>query len=93
MKVVFTDAAARDVFRLRVFLEEKAPGAAKSAVKAIIRGCASLTTFPERGTPRSDGSRQLVIAFGARGYIARYRVDLDADEVVILRIRHGRETQ
>ena len=93
MKVVFTEAAARDVFRLRVFLEEKAPGAAKKAVTAIVRGCTSLATFPERGAARDDGSRQLVIAFGARGYIARDRVNRDADEVVILRIRHGRETQ
>ena len=93
MKVVFTEAAARDVFRLRVFLDEKAPDAAKSAVTAIIRSCASLATFAERGALRNDGSRQLVIAFGARGYVARYRVDHDTDEVVILRIRHGRETQ
>ncbi|MDZ4867588.1 MAG: type II toxin-antitoxin system RelE/ParE family toxin [Alphaproteobacteria bacterium] len=91
MKVVFTEAAAGDVFRLRAFIEEKAPGAAKKAVTAIIRGCASLSTFPERGAVRSDGLRQLVVAFGAAGYIVRYRVDQDAEEVVVIRIKHGKE--
>ena len=93
MNVVFAEDAARDVLRLRAFLEEKAPGAAKKAVTTIIRKCVSLSTFPDRGVLRNDGSRQLVIAFGARGYLARYRVNHDTDEVVILRIRHGREAQ
>lgn len=92
MKVVFSEDAARDIVRLRAFLEAKAPGAAKKAVSAILNGCLSLSTFSERGALREDGSRQLVVAFGSSAYIARYRIDPDTNEVVILRVRHGKET-
>ena len=91
MKVSFSVEAAQDVTRLRAFLEPVAQGAAKKAVSAIVDGCSSLATFPARGSLREDGSRQLVIPFGASAYIARYRIDSEKDEVVILRVRHGRE--
>lgn len=85
--------AALDIVRLRQFLQPVASGAAKSAVSAIIRGCLSLAVFPARGSLRRDGSRQLIIGFGASAYVARYRIDPDEDEVVILRICHGREAE
>ena len=93
MKVSFSEAAAQDVVRLRLFLEPVAPGASRKAVSAILDGCQSLANFPAKGSLRKDGSRQLVIRFGASAYLARYRINADNDEVVILRVRHGREAE
>ncbi|MDR0563750.1 MAG: type II toxin-antitoxin system RelE/ParE family toxin [Azoarcus sp.] len=33
----------------------------------------------------------LNIHFGKYGYVARYRLDEDIDEIVVLAIRHGKE--
>ncbi len=93
MRVVFSEDAVLDVVRLRAFLEAKAPGAAKRAVSAILKGCVSLSTLSERGALREDGSRQLIVPFGSSAYVVRYRVNPDAGEVVIVRVRHGKETQ
>ena len=91
MKVVFSEDAAQDVVRLRLFLEPVAPGASKKAVSTILEGCQSLVKVPEKGSLRKDGSRQLVIKFGASAYLARYKINAEKNEVVVLRVRHGRE--
>lgn len=91
MKVLLSRAAIGDIVRLRSFLELEAPHSAKHAVMQILGGCASLVTFPNRGSPRTDGSRQLVIRFGASGYLVRYRVEAELEQIVIVRIRHARE--
>lgn len=93
MNVTFSDDAISDITRLREFLRPVAPDAARRAVIAIIDGCEALATFPARGRLRDDGSRQLVIRFGASGYIARYRIEDVSNQVVILRIRHARERE
>ena len=93
MKLAFSDDAIADIVRLREFLGPVAPDAARKAVDAIIEGCEALSTFPARGRLRDDGSRQLVIPFGARAYIARYRIDEELQQVVVLRVRHGREQE
>jgi plasmid stabilization system protein ParE len=93
VKISFSEEAAQDVVRLRQFLEPGAPGASKKAVIAILDGCQSLANFPAKGSLRKDGSRQLVIRFGASAYLARYKINTEKDEVVILRVRHGREAE
>ncbi len=47
----------------------------------------SLEYFPRRGRPTSDGVRQLP---SIRPYILEYRVSQEG-EVIILRVRHGRQ--
>ena len=93
MKVVFLADAAQDIARLRAFIEPKSPGAAQKAVGAILGGCDSLSMFPGRGKLRDDGARQLSIPFGASAYIVRYRIDEIAAEIVVSRVKHGRERQ
>lgn len=93
VKVSFSRAATSDIIRLRSFLEAVAPRAARNAVIEILQGCSALSTFPNRGRLRKDGSRQIVVRFGVSGYIVRYRVDAEMDQVVILRIRHARERE
>ncbi len=66
--------------------------AAKRAVKAIRQGIGMLAQQPGIGRPiedMPDEFREWVIDFGDSGYVARYR--LDADDVVILAVRHQRE--
>jgi hypothetical protein len=37
--------------------------------------------------------RQIVIRFGASGYIVRYNVRADTNDILIMRIWHGREAR
>jgi toxin ParE1/3/4 len=51
-----------------------------------------LQEFPALGVPTKDANvRQIVIRFGASGYIVRYVAE--ADDIVITRIWHGREAR
>ncbi len=46
------------------------------------------------GMPTKDaGIRQIVIRFGASGYIVRYNVRADTKDILIMRIWHGREAR
>jgi plasmid stabilization system protein ParE len=51
-----------------------------------------LKSMPEIGGPMADGTgrRELMIPFGAAGYVLRYRID-DAGAVVVIRAWHSRE--
>jgi toxin ParE1/3/4 len=80
--------------RLRAFLLERNPQAAQRAVAAIVRAIDSLDVFPERGRPAPvAGMRELVVPFGGSGYVVRFAIDATRDEVVVLRIWHGREAR
>lgn len=60
-----------------------------TAIGAAIR---SLETLPERGRPSSlAGARELVVPFGRSTYVLRYAQLMETDEILILRVWHGRE--
>ena len=84
-------AAKADLERLHAFIRSKSPEAAKKAVLTIIEGVDRLVDFPEMGSPwEADMNyRELTIPFGARAYVARYR--LFEGRVIIVRIWHGLE--
>lgn len=91
-RLSWSPQALLDVQRLYRFLASKNIDAAKRAVKAIRQGVKVLGQQPGIGRPiedMPDEFREWVIDFGDSGYVARYR--LDADEVVILAVRHQRE--
>jgi plasmid stabilization system protein ParE len=47
--------------------------------------------FPGRGRPGGEKAlRELVVPFGSGAYVVRYAA-LSGDEIVIIRIWHGRE--
>ena len=53
-----------------------------------------LQVFPELGRPTEDTDiRQIVIRFGATGYVSRYTIVPGSGDILILRIWHGRETR
>jgi plasmid stabilization system protein ParE len=91
-RLIWSPQALLDVQRLYRFLSSKNIDAAKRAAKAIRQSVKVLGQQPGIGRPIEDMPeefREWVIDFGDSGYVARYR--LDADEVVILAVRHQRE--
>lgn len=91
-QVRFAPAAIRDLERLREFLRPKNPVAAQRAGEAILHAVQVLGLQPQIGRPIEDlpdEFREWVIDFGDSGYVARYRIGLDA--VTILAVRHQKE--
>jgi toxin ParE1/3/4 len=70
------------------------PSAAQRAVAAVAHAIQSLGALPERGRPvRRAGARELIVPFGKSAYIVRYGYSPQRQEVIILRIWHGREAR
>jgi len=93
--MIFSPAALRDLERLREFLRNKNPAAAKRAASAIIAALKSLMLHPLIGRPveyvedAGIAYRELPIDFGGSGYVALYR--LEGEFVTILAVRHQKE--
>jgi toxin ParE1/3/4 len=94
VKLIVSRAAVADIVRLRTFLAGKDENVAQRAVVALSEAMESLETFPQRGRP-SDvaGARDLIVPFGQSSYLVRYAHSARADEIVVLRIWHGREAR
>jgi toxin ParE1/3/4 len=91
--IFLSPEAVADIERLREFLGEKNSDAVRRALEAIWRAFEMLETFPELGRATVHGQiRQIVVRFGAVGYISRYTA-LSEGEILILRIWHGREAR
>jgi plasmid stabilization system protein ParE len=92
LKIVVSREALADFERLRAFLTVRNPRAARRAVETINGAIRSLEVFPERGRPAPvSGLRELIVPFGRAAYVVRYALFAELDELVILRIWHGRE--
>ena len=61
------------------------------AVRAIQDAVEHLAAHPLVGRRIEGDLRELVISFGATGYIALYRFVVQLDEVRVLALRHQRE--
>ncbi len=90
-KIVWLESAITDVARLRQFITKKNAEAAKMAAKAIKIAAKNLIETPEIGKPVQQllQYRDLLIRFGAGGYVLRYRI-VDST-IFIVHIRHYRE--
>jgi plasmid stabilization system protein ParE len=91
-RLIWSRPALLDVQRLFRFLAPKNPDAAKRAVKAVRQALKVLEQQPGVGRPiedMPDDFREWIIDFGDSGYIARYRIGMDA--VTILAVRHQKE--
>ena len=92
MKLTVSHSAVADLDRLHEFLVEKDGSAAQRAAGTIDDAVRSLTDFPQRGRPSGIvGVRELIVPFGQSAYVVRYAYLASRDEIVILRIWHGRE--
>ena len=91
--VRFAPAAAKDLQRLFDFLAERDVKAARRARTAIAKGIGFLRTFPfscRKASPDHPFLRELIISFGANGYVALFEIE-DDKTVTVLAIRHQRE--
>lgn len=90
---MLSQRAQGDIDRLHQFLRAKDIRAAQRAVQAIRAAFAPLVNVPMMGRPVEGhaGLRELVIDFGASGYLAAYHYLPPPDQVVILAIKHQRE--
>jgi plasmid stabilization system protein ParE len=92
--ILFSPDAVEDVERLRTFLDQNNPDAAQRALASIWTAIDRLQEFPDLGIPTEDADiRQIVVRFGASGYIVRYSALPEDENILITRIWHGREAR
>jgi plasmid stabilization system protein ParE len=92
--ILLAPDAVEDVERLRSFLDQNNPGAAQRALASIWTAINRLQEFPELGMATADADiRQIVVRFGASGYIVRYAALPETQDILITRIWHGREAR
>jgi addiction module RelE/StbE family toxin len=83
--VIWTISALADLEGLRRYIGNFNPDAARNMAARIVETADSLAAFPFRGRPVPGTQlREMTLAFP---YIIRYRIE--AERVVILRVRHG----
>ncbi len=93
--VRFTEDAENDLLRLYDFLLQSDIDAADRALAVIKDAFRLLEQFPFSCRKAANGLhgpriRELVISFGASGYVALFEID-DASTLTILAVRHQRE--
>ncbi len=91
----FTEEAQEDLLRLFDFLLQFDLDVALRARQAIEDSLQLLEQFPFTCRKAANGAhgprlRELVISFGATGYVALFEID-NATTVTVLAIRHQRE--
>jgi plasmid stabilization system protein ParE len=93
-EVRFTAASRDDLLRLHRVLAERSPAAAASGQETIAQALEMLSRFPWscRNSTAVRGSRyrEMVITFGASGYVALF--EIEAEAVTVLAVRHQRES-
>lgn len=92
-RVRFTLEAKSDLERLYSFLAEHELEAAERALGVIGRAWSILEEFPFSCRKAEDSNpflRELVIPFGAAGYVALFEIE-DQQTVTVLAVRHQRE--
>jgi plasmid stabilization system protein ParE len=92
--ILLSPDAVEDIERLRAFLDQKNPDAARRALALIWKALDRLQEFPDLGMRTGDADiRQIVVRFGSSGYIVRYVALPENENILITRIWHGRESR
>lgn len=94
-QVTVSALAQRDLQRLQDFLKTKNRLAARKAGEVIVRAIQQLKTLPYIGRPvpfLPVEYQELVIGFGDSGYVMLYRIDREMDRIVIVTVRHQKES-
>ena len=92
--VIWSPRAIECVKHLYNFLAEKNIDAAKAAAALLFKQAELLETFPNAGRPAEDldpEHREILIPFGAAGYVLLYHFDEDRAAVTVLAVRHQKE--
>ena len=91
-RLTYSPQATLDLERLQDFLAEHDPEWADAAIRVIVHGMTVLEQHPLIGRPAEEGMRELVISRGRTGYVALYDYLDQIDTVVVLALRHQRES-
>ena len=91
-ELVYTEQALLDLERLSDFLLEADPLAAQATAALIFNALEILVQHPEIGRKVHFGQRELVISRGRTGYLALYRFLPHIDRLLVLALRHQRES-
>jgi plasmid stabilization system protein ParE len=92
-QIRYSKSAKEDLFGLYGFLVEQDLAAARKALDTIRKGVEFLREFPftcRKATPEDPLLREMIISFGARGYVALFEIE-DNKTITILAVRHQRE--
>ena len=89
--VIYAERALDHLERAFDFIRRENPAAAAGAVRANSSAAALLAEHPLAGRRVHGDIRELVISFGATGFVALYRFEPLRQEVRILALRHQRE--
>lgn len=90
-QIVYSARALENLEHAMEFLLAENPEAAVAAADAIESAVHALRAHPLLGRRVEGDLRELVISFGATGYIALYRFIVQDDTVRVLALRHQRE--
>jgi len=83
-QIVWAPLAIDDLRSVRAYIAQFNPLAAAGLAERLITTAESLAELSERGRGVSQQRREMVVVWP---YIIRYRVE--AERIVILRVRHG----
>ncbi len=87
MRIVWTEAALRDLAAARAYIATDNAPAADRQVARILAAIGGLARFPDIGRPgRRPATRELIVARTA--YLVAYRAR--GDSIEVLRVLHGR---
>jgi len=92
IELFYTEQALLDLERLNDFLLETDPQAAQDTAALIFEALEILVQHPEIGRKVHFGQRELVISRGRTGYLALYRFLPHIDRILVLALRHQRES-
>lgn len=90
--LVYSERALSDLERLTDFLLASDPQAAAETIDLIQEAVVLLKRHPLIGRTVEYGLRELVISRGRTGYVALYSFEEVEETVLVLAIRHQRET-
>ena len=91
-RLIYSKNALSDLERLVDFLFETDPDTALETFEIIEEAVNVLRNHPMIGRPVEHGLRELVISRGRTGYVALHSYVPDVDAILILALRHQRET-
>ncbi len=91
-RLIYSPRAFDDLDRLTDFLIDTDPVIASETVELIVEAVTILKHHPLIGRPVEDHLRELIISRGRTGYVALYSYETEHDSVLVLAIRHQRES-
>ena len=91
-ELVYSEQALANLERLGDFLLQTDPHAAQDTAVLIFDALQILAQHPEIGRKVRFGQRELVISRGRTGYLALYLFLPRIDRILVLALRHQRES-